>query len=74
MFGLNKCCKCNGIVWWGQQSSISISPIHLSCHQKYLRNYYDNEEKEKILMSEINEFEMRTGINNNLLKKDIFFL
>lgn len=67
MLGLNKCCKCNKIVWWGQQSSISISPIHLNCHQKSIRKYYNNQQKEKMLMTEIREFEYKTGINTLLL-------
>lgn len=34
---LERCCRCEKIVWPGQQSSISYSPIHLSCHQESLR-------------------------------------
>jgi len=71
MFGLKRCCDCNKIVWWGQQSKIHFGPIHKKCHREGLKEFYDGGEMQKKLMKEINEFETKTGLDSGLPKTTI---
>lgn len=57
MFGLERCCKCGKIVWWGQQSRISFGSIHKECHAKSISEYLSTLSDEGMCMalSEISE-------------------
>ena len=58
---MKKCCECKNIVWPGQQSNISFSPIHKKCHKKLiLKSMDDDPEMAGMYLKEINEFSRKT--------------
>ncbi len=62
-----KCCKCKKTVWLGQQSRISGSPIHKSCHEKCLEEYLiKNHNMREMFNAEISAFEKKTNILTDL--------
>ena len=63
---MEKCCECKRIVWPWQQSKISVSPIHLKCHQPIINSLMLDPETARMARQEIRSFEKDTGINAGL--------
>ena len=56
------CCQCKKVVWPGQQSSISFSPIHLKCHQTMIDEARKDPALSVMMATEIRQFERETGL------------
>ena len=63
---MKRCCKCRKIVWPWQQSKISMSPIHLSCHRIVIEKSSRANGLYQMFADEISEFETATGIKTKL--------
>ena len=63
-----KCSECNKVVWPGQKSKMSFSPIHISCHQKSLsKSILKNPELKDMYLAEIKDWEIKIGSKSGLV-------